>query len=179
MKVGWHDTRRIAAAPRTRLFVALLWDTLDLPSSKLLEVDSTLTKILSEKCGTGWNAELYRIFVSDKNEEFVNLLIRYRSEGKIRRWRRPRHIGRRTPGDWGPAIRKQVSDWCVHEPAAKVAKTTAVLVTNRGRFDSTFRELALAGVEILIIGTRQIDRAFAMRVERASVEMLYLENWGR
>ena len=175
--MGWHDTRMTAVAPHARLFVALVWDTLDLPSSRLLEVDSALTKILREKYGTEWDAELYRTFVSDQNKEFLNRLTRYRSEGKIRRWRRPRHIGRRAPGNWDATIRKQLSDWCIHEPAAKEATTTAVLVTNRGRFNSTFRELAAAGVQILIVGTKQLDRAFAMQAERASIKMLYLENW--
>ena len=160
-----------------RLFVGLVWDTLDLPSNMLLGVDSILTRILSEKCSTPWDAELYRIYVGDQNEELVRRLECYRAQGRIRRWRRPRHNGRRTPPEWSPTIRKHISDWCLYEPAAKEGRTTAVLVTNHGRFDSTLRELIAAGVQILIVSTRQVDRYFSMGAARSGIELLHLEDW--
>ncbi len=171
-----YDGELKRGVPIRRLFVALVWDSLGLPTSELLEADRRLAQIVSAECGTEWDAELYRLYVDSRNQEFQEQLKRLRVGGKMRAWRRPRHMGRSSPRDWSRTISKQAVDWCVRETAAKQARNAAVLVTNNGKLDSAFRQLSEAGVQVLIVGTSRLELGFALRAERVGAKVVRLED---
>ena len=159
-----------------QLMVAVHWESLGLEASQIKELNDAVVRFTGETFGVGWQKEMYRIYVSRTDAEVDSWLVTLRSAGAVEKWARPRHRGREAPTEWDSRIRKEVLDWCVHDPQASPETTTFVLVSNNGQFASMAHGLDRAGVRMHLLSTGPpdhdlIDLFGADRCNRLEVEV--------
>lgn len=136
---------------RRRLMVALDMQSLGRSMRELDDIDRRVIGAVVERYGNDCEEEIYRLYPQDSPRVSAEWLHRHRSEAGVKQWRRPRHRGRRPPGDWDYQISRDALDWCIRDAQARPAETIYVLVTAGGHFGPMLRELCSAGVEILLL----------------------------
>ena len=74
-----------------RLMVVLDWESLNVSPRLIEKVDRRLRCLIEARFGTCWEEVLHRIYIGTSDKETPAWLRRYRSEGKLERWRLPKH----------------------------------------------------------------------------------------
>ena len=136
----------------TRLMVVLDLQSLEVPPHCIGQLDEAVMEVVEERLGSVWVREIYRLYPkASEKREIVERVGRLKVEGKVRKWRFPRHRGRKPPADWDKRINDDAAEWCVRDPSAVSEESVMVLVSNGGKFDRLVQELEAAGVELLLV----------------------------
>ena len=141
-----------AEAERKRLYVALDFQSLGAMAFEIEYIDHAVAKIVEERFGTDWKREIYRIYPGGEKRELMGRMRWLRRERKIRKWRFPKHKGRRAPVDWDYWVSRHAVSWCVRDRDARPENTVCVLVSNGGDYQGMVTLLMKNKVEVLVVG---------------------------
>ena len=162
-----------------RLFVALDFQSLDVAPFEIEYIDRAVREVVETRFGAEWKHELYRIYPGGHKDELMGRMRWLRRERKIRKWRLPRHRGRRPPPDWDYWIGRHAVSWCVREKDARRGRTVCVLVSNGGSFEKMLSTLQGFSVEVLVMcwGAESEGLKAAVGTERLVVRESAKNRW--
>lgn len=141
-----------AVADRNRLYVAVDFQSLSALPFEIEYIDEAVGAIVTERFGRDWEKEIYRIYPGDDKRDLMSRIRWLRREKKVKKWRFPKHKGRRAPKDWDYWVNRHALGWCVRDQDARPENTVCVLVSNGGDYQGMVTLLMKNKVEVLVVG---------------------------